>query len=333
MGRTACITTASLFLAGLILVLGFGPGLAAEKTKVKFAESWLLDAGATEWFVAIDKGYYAEQGLEVQVSRGFGAGADQIKRLLAGEQHLASVDPMAVVLARSKGIKIKLVAMKYEKHPMVIFALKKTGIKAPRDLEGHSVGMSPYGSEKFLLPMLAELNGVDVRKINIVNMNPGQKFSMLGAGKVDSVVLFSSSQPMVSRATAPIGGFNVIAFADYGLDLYGNGIGATDNYISKNPEVIRRFWRASVKGLKFARQHPDQAIDILLKHLPALNRKTNREKWGMAIQLIFTKAAQKYGLGFMTKEKMSKTRDMAARMHKIDNPPALEDIFTNEFVK
>src|SRR3990172_3884007 len=130
--------------------------LGAQITKVRFATDWLFTGNETPYFVAKDKGFYAQEGLDVAISRGYGA-ADGIRRMAAEEQDVTVVDPAAVVLGRAQGTKVKVVAVVLEKAPASIFSLKKTGIKKLKDLEGKSLALTPGGIESVLFPVLFQL--------------------------------------------------------------------------------------------------------------------------------------------------------------------------------
>ncbi len=216
---------------------------------------------------------------------------------------------------------------------MVFVWLKKTPIRTVKDLAGRTLGLSPFGVERVLVPALFDLNGVDPKKVNITSLPPAQKVPMLVAGKVDVITYYYTSKHLFDKETAHLGGWDFTFFADNGLNLYSNSIVGTDEYIRKNPSIVRGFVKASLRGFRYARAHPQEAMKILLKYQPTLDRAVSMSSMKAGFEIIFTKAAEKNGIGFMTKEKMKRTRDIISRVYKISPPPKLEDIYTNEFLK
>ena len=115
------------------------PAAAQEKKTVNFVLDWIVGGRHTGWFTALHKGYYAEEGLDVRISRGYGS-SNGIQRVASGQSDVGFNDIASAILARAKdGVPIKAVAVSYAKHPSAIFTLKKYNIKTLKDLEGKTV--------------------------------------------------------------------------------------------------------------------------------------------------------------------------------------------------
>lgn len=305
---------------------------AAEKTDIRFATDWVFHGGYSAYFVALEKGLYRERGLKVNVERGYGA-SDGVKRLGAGTNDLVFGDSGAAILARSAGAKVKLMAVIYEKAPFGIYALKKSGISAPKHLEGRTIATGPGDANHTLFPALARAAGIDAGKVKWVKVDPTQQIPLLLAGKADATTLFVTSGHILDRETPKLGGHNRILYSDYGVDIYSNGITTTDKFLAENPGSVRAFVQGTVRAYETAFAEPDEAIRILLKHQPHLNRDLSRTMLDIVKGIVLTPAARANGIGRIAEDKMRRTRDTILSAHgkKVEVP--LQDIYTNKALR
>jgi NitT/TauT family transport system substrate-binding protein len=305
----------------------------AEKTDLKFATDFVFHGADAPFFVALGKGFWAERGLKVNVERGYGA-ADGVKRLVAGTNDLVFGDSGAAILARADGTKVKLVGVIYEKSPWTIFALKKRGISEPKHLEGKQIATFAGDINYVLFPVLARATGVDPKKVNWATVGPAERIPMFLAEKVDAMTGFiTSNAPILDREAAKLGGYNKMSYADYGVDLYSNGITGIDKFVEENPGSVRGFVQATVKAYEFSFAQPEEAIQILVKAQPHLSPDVSRAVLEVMRGIVLTPAAKANGIGWVVEEKMRRTRDviLSAYGKKVEVP--LQDIYTNRFLR
>ncbi|MBI3078018.1 MAG: ABC transporter substrate-binding protein [Deltaproteobacteria bacterium] len=245
------------------LCLAAGAGQAAEKVRVKYSLDWVITGRHAPWFTALDKGFYDEQGLSVEISRGYGA-FEGLNRIISGESHFNFADTASLVLGRSRGMKVKTVAVIY--------------------------------------------------------------------GQVDAVTYYNMQTPLLERDAARVGGVNVMVFADFGLQLYSNGIAVTEDHLKRNPDMIRRFVTASVKGFRYAFEHPDEAVELLVKRHPIVNRALAKAEVEIVKDLVLSEEARQHGIGYISPERMQITRDIIAQAYNVKTEIPLEDLYTNEFL-
>jgi NitT/TauT family transport system substrate-binding protein len=322
-------------LLGLPLAFGLlllpPPALAQGKTTVNFVLDWLVGGRHAGWFTALQKGYYADEGLDVRISRGYGA-ANGIQRVASGQADIDFNDIASAILARAKdGVPVKAVAVSYAKHPSAIFTLKKYHIKTPKDLEGKTLIDSAGSTNISLFPILAKATGIDADKVKWVVVAPDAKMQTFKAGKGQGVLFYNMQLPMMEEATADQGGVDMLVFGDY-LPLYSNGLLVNDEYLAKNPEVVRRFIKAAMKGWTYAFAHPDEAVELLRRDHPLLDAKVAKAEIGFVEDLMESPEAKKHGLGYMDEEKMRQTRDTTLRLFGVNKEVELKDLYTNEFL-
>lgn len=323
--------TVMLVVAGLSLGALLAGGAEALDS-VKFALSWVPTGRDAGFYAALDRGEYREEGLDVTILKGNGSG-DTVKRVAVGSEEFGFADATNVVLGRAQGLKVRLVGMIHDKSLFGVYSLKSAGIRKPKDLEGKRVGSPAKSATRTVFPAFAGLNGVDLGKVEWVDMTNAAMVPSLLAGRVDAILIFANEFPSLRQAAAKQGKEATgLLFSDYGVDVYSNGLIAADATIQSRPDLVRRFVRATMKGVAWAAEHPEQAATIFVKHNPASDEALALEYWKIAVEHLATPATRKSGLGVMAREKMEATRDLIARFEKLPAPVATEELYTNDFL-
>ena len=225
-------------------VLLAGTTAAAAADKITFVTDYGLYGRHAYYFVAIEKGYYARENLDVDIVRSPGS-ANTIKQVANGTAQIGFADAFAVVLGRANdGVPVKLVAMLYPRPPHAVYVLKGSGIASPKDLEGKTLADTAFSSVPKLFATYAKAAGFDASKTKWVTANNDALPGMLSAGRVDGIGQFTVGEPLLAIAAAPKEVLG-LPYADAGLDYYSNGIVAADETLRSNPELVRRFVRAT----------------------------------------------------------------------------------------
>lgn len=317
---------------GLLAIGGAAAGApAAERAKVKIAMDWIIGGRHAPWFVAVEKGLYAEEGLDVEVLRGFG-NANTVQRVVTGEVQFAYTDFATSILARAEGSKVKTVAMILGRNPQTFFSLKKTGITRPKDLEGRTIVSNAGSASPKLFPVFAALHGVDAGKVKWVTVEPAAKASMLITGRADVVEYFLMQRPLLEREAAKLGGIHTMHWADHGFQLYSNGVAVTDDFLARNGDLVRRFLRASAKGFQRTFEAPDEAVTLLRRSHPTLDPEVTRVEVDILKNLVLTEDARAHGIGFMDEAKVKAARDMMAQVYGLKTPVQPADVYTNDYL-
>ncbi len=153
---------------------------------------------------------------------------------------------------------MRVVSTIYQSNPNELIALKDTGIKSFADLKGKTVGVPAGSSQTTMLPLLLKANGLTEQDMQLVNMPMPSMVPSLLTGQVEAILGSLDSYAIQVRAQgAEIDEF---PFADYGVPTVSTSIFAANDFIEKNPEVLRNFVKASLKGWSFALDNPDKAV-------------------------------------------------------------------------
>ncbi len=321
------------FLAGLrACAAGLGVMLAlpaAAQDKMQLQLNWFHLADHSPIYLALKKGYYKEEGIELTVLRGSGS-ADSAKKIDLGQADVGISDAPTVLTAISKGANLKMVAVVYDKAGNNLFFRKSANIKAPKGLVGKKIAVPPADSHRVLWPAFAALHGIDPGAVTLVNVKPEGKQAIVAAGEVDGSFDLYTSYAIWEKVLGK-GDVGHLLWADFGLPIYGHTYFVNNELIKKNPKLIERFLRATHKGWRDAKANPAASIDAMVELVPGLDRTTLLATMPQILDLCVTERSAKHGLGWIEPELMRKTMDITFSSNKPEKAMVVGDVFTNEF--
>lgn len=317
----------TILAAVLAISAGVVPAAAQDKVGV------ITDAGFlgrhAYFFVAIEKGYYKEANLDVNVLRGQGS-AEAVKQVGAGNVTFGFADAASTVLARGNdNVPVRLVAIVYAKPPHAIYALKSSGIRKPKDLEGRQIANPAGGAIPKVFPAYAKVAGIDESKVKWVVASSELLPGLLALGRVDAIGQFTVGEPRLKK-DAEGKELVELTYGDAGLDFYSNGIIASENTISTNPDLVQRFVTATIKGLKYALDNPKEAAEIMKKYHRELDADLGAAELVKVRELAVVPNSS---LGKIEPKRAQSTIDLVASAFSLKNPVRVEDAFNVKFVK
>ena len=323
-----------LAFAAAALFVG-GAMQASAQTAVKFALDWKFEGPSAPYFVAIDKGHYKAEGLDVTVDSGPGSVAG-IARVAAGAYPLGFFDINSLVKFRDQnpGQAVQAVMMVYDVPPFSIVSLKKAGIKSPKDLEGKILGAPAPDGAFAQWKAFTKANKIDDSKVKIENVGFPVREPMLAQGKVDAITGFSfSSYFNLLQNNIKGEDVAVMLMSDHGLVLYGNAIMVNPEFAKANPKVVAGFVRATVKGFIDTAKNPDEAIKSVMKRNETAELKIELERLRMALRdNMVTPWVKANGVGGVDMARLEKSIDQIADTYEFKNRPKAADIFTDAFL-
>jgi NitT/TauT family transport system substrate-binding protein len=238
---------------------------AKAKKKAVFVTDFGFNGRHSYYYVALEKGYYAAEGIDLKIERG-GGSADAIKQVAAGRAQLGFADAATLVVSRGNDdVPVKMVAAIYQKPPQAIFALGASGIKTPKDLEGRTLADAAGSAVPAMFPAYAKAAGIDAKKVKWTVADSAALPTLLSTKRVAGIGQFTVGEPLLTKA---VEGKELtrLSYADAGLDYYGNGIIASEDVIQKDPDLVKAFVRATLKGMETAFANPDEAGQIFNKY-------------------------------------------------------------------
>jgi NitT/TauT family transport system substrate-binding protein len=311
-------------------------GEAGAQTALKFALDWKFEGPSAPYFVAIDKGYYKAEGLDVTIDTGPGSVAG-IARVAAGTYPLGFFDINSLVKFQDQNPdkKVRAVMMVYDKPPFAIVSLAKTRIDKPKDLEGKVLGAPAPDGAFAQWKAFVQQNGIDASKVTINNIGFPVREPMLAAGEVHAITGFSFSSyfNMLQQKGVAARDVQVMLMADYGLVLYGNAIMVNPDYAKANPKAVAGFVKATIKGVQDTVKDPAAAIKSVMKRNETGDEKIELERLKMALKDNFvTPWVKANGVGGVDMNRLTKSIEQIALTYDFKAKPKAEDVFTSEYL-
>jgi NitT/TauT family transport system substrate-binding protein len=281
--RTFTRTIAAATMAAALAVTGgcsddsTGPtdtaGGAQPLEKVTYLTSFGTFGRDSYAYVAKEKGYFKDAGFDVDIKPGAGTG-DNIKLIISGQAQFTPIDLTGGLLTAGanggKDAGFTAVAGIQQRTMAAIVALEGNGIASPKDLEGKKLADLPGSVVRNLFPTYAKLANVDASKVTWVNGTPQTLMGTLAGGQVDGIGQFVVGKPTV-ESIAKGKKAVLLPYSDYLQDLYGNALITSTSYAQANPEKVKKFSAALLKGLEDSIANPVEAGEILKKTVPTAN--------------------------------------------------------------
>ena len=326
--------TFALFSLGLVSSTLLSSANAAE-TNLKFTLDFLIQGPQAPFIVALEKGYYKAQGLNVTIDRGFGS-SDAAGKVATGAYDMGFADINAVIEfnAKNPGREVIAVAMIYDIPPFSVLTLKKSGIKTPKDLEGKSLAAPAGDAARRAFPIFAEANGVDASKVKFVTVDAPLREPTLVRGQADGITGFYFTS-LLSLKNAGVNPEDVVAF-QYGSsvkDLYGNAVVVTPAFAKKNPAAVRGFLKALMLGFSDTLKNPDEAISFLKKRDALINESLEKERLMLAFKNnVFTPDAKRFGLGYVQSARLERSIKLLTKTFDLPRVLPVNLVYSNVYL-
>ncbi len=275
---------------------------------IKFSLDFISLGRHAPWYVALGKGYFKEEGLNVTILPTKGT-ADAIRAVATGASEMGFIDVPSLAATGSAGSAVKIVAVNYQKPPYCVFSLNPgANIDSPKKLVNLELGSSNASFVPKIWAAIMELNGIDSKTMKVINIEPAARVPMLVSRKVPTIDLFIMSEPSIRRAVTDAKPICLFA-GDLGLEIYANSIGVNEDFLKSHPDAVKKFVRAALRGWKDTFADPKGAAKIELQYVKALDPQIVVEEIEILRRVALTPDVATHGFGYVDMARMKNTVD------------------------
>ncbi|MBM1221616.1 ABC transporter substrate-binding protein [Ponticoccus sp. SC2-23] len=312
------------------------PAIAQGNREIKMILNWRYQGPQSWFFLADDKGYFAEAGIDMVMDQGSGSGA-AVGQVAGGAYDVGFGDVNALIrLAATNPDEAPIcVYQMYNKPPFTVAVLSDSDIMTAEDLEGRLLGGAPNDGALKLFPAFANLAGLDTSSIEILNFQSSLREQMLRTEQVEGVFGYVNT----IRFSAKLSGMNpdedirFISYGDYGMDLYSNGMIIPKAMAENEPEMVKGMIWAINEGVKDTLADLDAAVDSVAAREPLINKEVEKERLIATLQdeMNHPELATT-GLGAVDPERFATSIDIVVEADQLPRTPDASEVYTDAFL-
>lgn len=308
---------------------------AQDLTKLQFSLDWAWQGMHGPFLLAKENGYYADAGLDVSFDRGFGSG-DTISKIAAKAYPMGFAEGTSLLKFNNENPDDQVITVLVinDQSPTGVISTKSNGVQTPADLMGKKVSATQNAATVLLWPVFAALNELDEDGIEYLFVEPSLRDSMVIQGQADATFGFSTTT-VLNMIQAGLDKEEVTYFtmAQYGLKPYSSSIIVRKDYAEENPEIVKGFVAATVKGMIDMFKDPDAGIALLKKQEPLIDVEIETARWYLAEELaLLTPSVLENGISVVDRERYETAAKQVAAAFDIAVEPNMDDYFDASYL-
>jgi NitT/TauT family transport system substrate-binding protein len=329
-GRTSCVC------AVLIALIAGSPAKAqTPETPIRFSLDGRVEGPSALFLLPLDRGFYKNESLNVTIDEAINA-FEPISRVASGAYDMALADINAVIRFRDQNptAPIRTIFMVYNRPPFAIVGRKSRGISDPKSLEGKRLGAPPLTTTVQQWPVFTKLNEIEASKVTLEPIALPVRIPMLAAGQLDAALGYSFRLFVdLKDRGVPVGDIIQMQMPDYKLKLYGAAVIVNSKFATEQPDAVRKFLRASIRGFRETIRNPTTAVEGVLRRDDQAKKDVEVERLRMAIrENIVTPEVRANGFGAIDSLRMEEAIAQLALGYSFKARPKADAVFDASFL-
>lgn len=317
--------TSAAAVATIAAVSQMSSAEATDKV-VKFQLAWLPNAAAAGEIVALEKGFFKDKGLDVEILPG-GPSTNTVQETLAGVATIAHAYAPQIMYAADKGLPIKSFGASFQVAPLTFYSLGETGVESVADWKGKRIGASQTGLPQ--VKALLDHSGLSIDDITFVQA----QIPALMQGQVDVVASWPTNLATLEPITSHPGGYNTQSIWDNGLQFQSNYYIATTETIENDSATLAAFLEAVDMGWSYVADHPEEAIEIVTATAEGLRPEAEMAALKVTLDggYIYNEDTVEHGFANVDKDRWQRTLDLYAKIGEIGELKT-DDVFDSSIL-
>jgi NitT/TauT family transport system substrate-binding protein len=318
-------------LAFALAVTGWlfpGQARAADQS-VTLILNYIPTADHSPYFYAKAQGWYKQAGIDLNIEVGKGS-AFAAQTVAAGAAQFGIADLATMLVARGKGADLVAIMNVYANSPQGFYWLKSSGIKGPQDFPGHSIGNPPGDAARVMWPAFARDAHIEADSVHFVNVSPAAKIAALRSHQVDIITDFYNEHDLKVREFGDELGF--LAWRSVGLNLYGNSVITSADYLKAQPELAKKFVQISQRAFAACVANAAPCLDALFASASGLDRRVQEDQWTRIKELMDSTEGRTNALGWFDLARVASDYELVKANIGFDQPFDPKDAVTNELL-
>lgn len=316
-----------MFLFTFFILLLFACNTSNSK-KINLRLKWVKQAQFAGYLVADKKGFYKQQGLDVEI---LPAGPD-IKSFMTvanGSDQFGIAMPNQIITARSNGVPLTIIGQIMQNSPYRYVLKSQNKIDSLPQLKGKNIGLWLKADEAEFIAMLKK-EGMSLNDVNVIP----QEFTItpfLEDKYVLSMVTVFNELNQIRSQGYEGDKLQVLSPKEYGCAFLGDMIFAKEDYIKENPEIVSKFLEASIMGWNYTIQHPEEALDIIMESNHELNKEQQKQQLDVVIDLIKSGKSLTEGIGYIDESEYANIEKILRESGQLQNTVNIKEIYSSEY--